>query len=1688
MEEDPLTLARISVTNFNETPLHVAAMLGHAAFAKALVRYQPNLVRELDSHGCSPLHVASANGYVEIVKMLLMEDSSVCHVRDQDRRTPLHLAVMKGRGDVIRELVSAQEQVTRYTLDRGETILHLCVKHNHLEALKRLVELGGDLANAQDHNGNTILHTATTLKQMETMKYLLREPAIVKVNALNANGFTALDVIQHMPRDIKSVDIRDLLVTAGALRAIDLSPVSRATNPATRGDDHDNGITTSQWSGTRMLAWWKKIRKVMKNDVKKQHAWLEKKYDALLVAATLIAAMAYQAALSPPGGLWEDDKTVEFGGNKNITFYAGTSLMAAHFPLSYQRFWIFNTMSFVAAMSVVFLVASANGYVKIVKLLLTEDSRVCHVPDQDERTPLHLAVMKGRGDVINELISAQEQVTRYTLDGGETILHLCVKHNNLEAIKRLLELTLKYLLREPPVVRVNALNANGFTALDVIQNMPTDKKSVDIRNLLVAAGAQRARDLTPATTKEDHDNGISSFVPDEHRALVPRRPRLGRSTMTKRAWWKKMHKIAMNRSKKQHIWLEKKYDSLLIAATLIATMAYQAAINPPGGLWQEDIEFEYKGMKNKTFYAGTFVMAANYPEVYETFWKYNTTSFVAALSVVLLLVNGLPLKQRIFAWLLMATMLVAMTFMALTYLISMRAVTPGNSYESMMGEWSHKDPKSMWKPILKVVKISVYTWFVVVGAVLLVHSCRFLMWITGIFRRYRNKRVSSPMSNGEVAFECTKLMEEDRLTLARISVTNFNETPLHVAAMLGHAAFAKALVGYQPNLVRELDSQGCSPLHLASANGYVEIVKLLLMEDSSICHVRDQDGRTPLHLAAMKGRGDVIRELASAQEQVMRYTLDRGETILHLCVEYNHLEALKQLAEYDGIDDDLLNVQDHNGNTILHTATALKQMETMKYLLREPPVVRVNALNANGFTALDVIQHMPRDMKSVDIRDLLVTAGALKAIHLSPVSRASNPATTGDDHDNGITTSQRSRTKMPAWWKKIRKVMTNRLKKQHTWLEKKYDALLVAATLIAAMAYQAALNPPGGLWQDDKTVDLGGNKNITFYAGTSLLAAHHPYRYGIFWIYNTTSFVAALSVVFLVVSGLPLKRRIFAWLLMAIMSVAVTSMAATYVQSMIVLTPGNIVKNWTDDDFTSMWKPIVCTVGISVVAWITLVGVVLVVHICRFLMLIARILCRRCRKKRDGRTPLHLAVMKGRCDVIKELISAQQEVTWYTLDGGETILHLCVKHNHLEALKRLLELGRDLENAQDHNGNTILHTATALKQMEGIAAMSTLARQQDEKARLVEKDAQAMAYQAALNPPGGLWQEDKTVNLGGNTTITFNGGTSLMAAHSPYVYEMFVICNTSSFVAALSVVFLVLMEEDRLTLARISVTSFNETPLHVAAMLGHAAFAKALVGYRPNLVRELDSQGCSPLHLASANGYIEMPELKEPKTCLQNHAPPTQQLKEMITQNHKACLHWWKKMHKVTMNRSKKRHTWLERKYDSLLIAATLIATMAYQAAINPSGGLWQEDQTFVFEGNRNITFYAGTSVMAANYPGVYETFWSYNTSPFVAALSTVLLLVSGLPLKRRIFAWLLMAIMWVAMTFMALTYLISMTAVTPGNSYESMIEEWSYKMLIHVRERCKSDLCKVDLSSLIFLVFSYLVIVVYTYLSRAIS
>ena len=84
--------------------------------------------------------------------------------------------------------------------------------------------------------------------------------------------------------------------------------------------------------------------------------------------------------------------------------------------------------------------ASAEGHTEIVQALLDENKDACSVSDQDGRIPLHYAAMRGRVVVVRKLIIAQpNSITQVVLDGGETVLHLCVKYNQLDSLKLLVE-------------------------------------------------------------------------------------------------------------------------------------------------------------------------------------------------------------------------------------------------------------------------------------------------------------------------------------------------------------------------------------------------------------------------------------------------------------------------------------------------------------------------------------------------------------------------------------------------------------------------------------------------------------------------------------------------------------------------------------------------------------------------------------------------------------------------------------------------------------------------------------------------------------------------------------------------------------------------------------------------------------------------------------------------------------------------------------------------------------------------------------------------------------------------------------------------------------------------------------------------------------------------------------------------
>ncbi|KAL1541869.1 ankyrin repeat-containing protein-like protein [Salvia divinorum] len=288
VHEDPYLVHGVSFP-CSRNLLHVAVMHGHITFVEQVLKLNPRLARGSDSQKSSPLHIAADEGDLEITKRLMLVAPEMCWCRDDQGMNPVHIAAVKGRCMVLAELLQRDLFPARERVHRGQTALHLCVKHCQIETLKALVEELGDLVCAKDDDGETPLHLAVRSNQLEIVRYLVE----------STTGKTALDILHESFQDTStSLEMRRIL----------------------------HGFSSQSMA---------------------QH--FPKLTDTTMVVAVLIAAMAFQATVSPPGGVWQEDTP---------SHNAGRAVMATTHPKVYKHFIGATTTAFISAFFTILLIST----------------------------------------------------------------------------------------------------------------------------------------------------------------------------------------------------------------------------------------------------------------------------------------------------------------------------------------------------------------------------------------------------------------------------------------------------------------------------------------------------------------------------------------------------------------------------------------------------------------------------------------------------------------------------------------------------------------------------------------------------------------------------------------------------------------------------------------------------------------------------------------------------------------------------------------------------------------------------------------------------------------------------------------------------------------------------------------------------------------------------------------------------------------------------------------------------------------------------------------------------------------------------------------------------------------------------------------------------------------------------------
>lgn len=157
------------------------------------------------------------------------------------------------------------------------------------------------------------------------------------MNSSNERGLTPLDVLGLFQSEAGEREIEEMLRENGAMRARESQTISQETT-----------TRVNEESRSRSPA--KKLLDYFKYDTIKDSPGSVR--NTLLVLAVLIATATYQAVLSPPGGVWQDDDS-RTGINKGTPHVAGESIMVYHNPKSYRIFLICNSFGFFTSLHMI---------------------------------------------------------------------------------------------------------------------------------------------------------------------------------------------------------------------------------------------------------------------------------------------------------------------------------------------------------------------------------------------------------------------------------------------------------------------------------------------------------------------------------------------------------------------------------------------------------------------------------------------------------------------------------------------------------------------------------------------------------------------------------------------------------------------------------------------------------------------------------------------------------------------------------------------------------------------------------------------------------------------------------------------------------------------------------------------------------------------------------------------------------------------------------------------------------------------------------------------------------------------------------------------------------------------------------------------------------------------------------------
>lgn len=142
-----------------------------------------------------------------------------------------------------------------------------------------------------------------------------------------------------------------------------------------------------------------------------------------------------------------------------------------------------------------------------------------------------------------------------------------------------------------------------------------------------------------------------------------------------------------------------------------------------------------------------------------------------------------------------------------------------------------------------------------------------------------------------------KNKNNDEYVLDINAKNNYGETPLTIAAELGHVEIIKLLLNH-PKINPNYALKNGTPLHLCLIQDNVELLKIMLDSNKFNPNIKNQSSFTPLHIAAIRNLPEAIKILCNKNYNVDVNCLDQtGQSPLCMSIDSGDYESVKAFLE-----------------------------------------------------------------------------------------------------------------------------------------------------------------------------------------------------------------------------------------------------------------------------------------------------------------------------------------------------------------------------------------------------------------------------------------------------------------------------------------------------------------------------------------------------------------------------------------------------------------------------------------------------------------------------------------------------------------------------------------------------------------------------------------------------------------------